>query len=142
MDKDTTRVVFIAFGRSKSRIGRFMHLVRFKLYQQFIRHFNFSDQDYNAMRSTRWQYPEHLSATDSHLVAQRRLVAEHARGIKRTVEVKEITTAERQVIEGQQLNGLKRENDYGVIATQETNGKDAPEAEKVQEAAPAGDGND
>ena len=142
VDKDMTRLVYISFGRAKTRLGRLWVALKFKLYQQFLHHFNFSDQDYNAMRSTRWQYPEHLSATDSHLVAQRRLVAEHARGLKRAVEVKEITTAERQVIESHKRLGFERGDDYGVIPAQETNGKGALGAEKVQEAAPTGDGND
>ena len=103
--------------------------IKFKGYQQFLSHFNFSDQDYNAMRSTRWQYPEYLSATDSHLVAERRLVADHARGIKRTVEVNELTTAERQVIEGHERQGVTRDNDYGILA-----------AEEAKQEVPAGDG--
>ena len=48
---------------------------------------------YDAMYSARYQYPEYLSATDSHVVAQRRLITEHARGLKRAVQVAEMTTA-------------------------------------------------
>ena len=39
--------------------------------------FNFSDQDYDAMRSVRYQYPEYLSSTDNPVVALRKLVTEH-----------------------------------------------------------------
>ena len=139
VDKDMTRVVFISFGRAKTRLGRLNNLLKFKLFHQPLMHFNFSDQDYNAMRSTRWQYPEYLSATDSHLVAERRLVADHARGIKRTVEVNDLTTAERQVIEGHERQGVKREDDFGMMPAPESNGTEATE---VQEAAPARDGDD
>ncbi len=55
------------------------------------------------MYSARYQYPEYLSATDSHVVAQRRLMTEHARGLKRPVQVAEMTTAEQLVTEGHAL---------------------------------------
>jgi hypothetical protein len=55
------------------------------------------------MYSARYQYPEYLSATDSHVVAQRRLITEHARGLKRPVQVMEMTTAEQLVAEGHAL---------------------------------------
>ena len=139
VDKDMTRVVYITFGRAKTRLGRLWVGMKFKGYQQFLSHFNFSDQDYNAMRSTRWQYPEYLSATDSHLVAERRLVADHARGLKHTIEVKDLTTAERQVIEGHERQGVKREDDYGIVAANAANGA---EAEQVPESVPTGDGDD
>ena len=139
VDKDMTRVVYITFGRAKTRLGRLWVGMKFKGYQQFLSHFNFSDQDYNAMRSTRWQYPEYLSATDSHLVAERRLVADHARGLKHTIEVKDLTTAERQVIEGHERQGVKREDDYGIVAANAANGA---ETEQVPESVPTGDGDD
>ena len=58
------------------------------------------------MYSARYQYPEYLSATDSHVVAQRRLITEHARGLKRALEVAEMTTAEHLVAEGHTLLGV------------------------------------
>ena len=60
------------------------------------------------MYSARYQYPEYLSATDSHVVAQRRLITEHARGLKRAVQVAEMTTAEHLVAEGHTLLGCHR----------------------------------
>jgi hypothetical protein len=68
-----------------------------------LQNYNFSDQDYDAMYSVRYQYPEYLSATDSHVVAERRLITEHARGLKRSVPVAEMTTAEHLVAEGHAL---------------------------------------
>jgi len=134
VDKDMTRVVYISFGRATSQFGKLKNRLRFMFFTKPLMHFNFSDQDYNAMRSTRWQYPEYLSATDSHLVAERRLVAQHARGIKRTVEVNDLTTAERQVIEGHELQGVTRKDDFGMISNGEANGSAA------QEPAPAREG--
>jgi hypothetical protein len=55
------------------------------------------------MYSARYQYPEYLSATDSHVVAQRRLIIEHAHGLQRPVQVAEMTTAEQLVAEGHAL---------------------------------------
>lgn len=46
-------------------------------------HYNFSDMDYDAMRSVRYQYPEYLSATDNYMVMLRWLIREQARDLKR-----------------------------------------------------------
>ena len=46
-------------------------------------HYNFSDMDYDAMRSVRYQYPEYLSPTDDYMVLGRMLVREHGRDIQR-----------------------------------------------------------
>jgi len=62
---------------------------------EWLIHFNFSDQDYDAMRSARYQYPEYLSSTDSPVIGLRKLVTQHARGLKKTMEINEETTAER-----------------------------------------------
>jgi hypothetical protein len=58
------------------------------------------------MRSARYQYPEYLSSTDSFLIAVRKLFAEHARGVERTVEVHEETTAEKLVYEADRQLGI------------------------------------
>jgi hypothetical protein len=71
------------------------------LYRNWLQHSNFSDRDDDAVASVRYQYPEHLSATASHLAAERRLIAEHARGLKRTIPV----------AEGHELLGVKRDGD-------------------------------
>ena len=51
------------------------------------------------MRTTRYQHPEYLSATDSHVVGQRRLMVENARGSEkyRQTDVRDVTTAEQLV---------------------------------------------
>ncbi len=116
VDADLTRTVYFRFRRSRSALGRFWHQTTFKLIFEFLNNFNFSDQDYDAMRSCRWQYPEYLSATDSHVVAERRLVAEHARGLPRRVDVDAMTSAEKLVVEAHALLGARAEDDYGQLA--------------------------
>ena len=100
VEQDLTRVVYFHSMRVKSRLGRLYEKLTFSFYRNWLFHYNFSDQDYDAMRSTRYQHTEYLSATDSHVVGQRRLMTEHARGSKRfaeEVEVAERTTAEEMV---------------------------------------------
>ena len=75
------------------------------------------------MRCTRpaTRNPEYLSATDSHVVAQRRLMTEHARGLKRPVQVAEMTTAEQLVAEGHALLEVPQ-NGGQALANGDTNG--------------------
>jgi len=95
VDANLTRVVYIRSQRIKTRTGRFVDWFAYKFYRDFLAHYNFSDQDYDAMRSARYQYPEYLSSTDSHMIAGRRLITTYARGIERVIDVVEETTAER-----------------------------------------------
>jgi len=62
-----------------------------------------------------------VSATDSHVVAQRRLITEHARGLKRSVQVAEMTTAEQLVAEGHALLEVPQ-NGEQVLTNGGTNG--------------------
>ena len=117
VDKDMTRAVYIRFRRHTMWLGRFIESLRFRFFINFLNHFNFSDQDYDAMRTTRWQHPEYLSATDAHLVAERRLIAEFGRGIRKERDVAAVTTAEAQVVEGHEELGVKWDDDYGQIRT-------------------------
>lgn len=114
VEENLTRVIFFRSRRLKSKMSRLYERVSFKLLIEWLNHYNFSNQDYDAMGTTRWQYPEHLSSTDSFLVAERRLISERARGRKPSVEVAEVTTAERQVVEAHELLGVHREDDYGL----------------------------
>ena len=97
VESGLTRVVYFRSMRIKTRLGRLYEKVTYNLYRNWLWHYNFSDQDYDAMRSTQYQYPEYLSATDSHVVGQRRLMAEHARGVKRDEAAPLETAAERLV---------------------------------------------
>jgi len=123
VDENLTRVFYVHTRRIESKLGQVLERVKYRYIFSWLADFNFSDQDYDAMRSCRWQYKEYLSATDSHVIAERRLVAEHARGLERKVAVKDVTSAEAQVVEGHELLGVEVE-DYGqiVAAAQETGG--------------------
>jgi hypothetical protein len=90
------------------------------------------------MRTVRYDVPEYLSSTDSSLITQRRLIAQHARGLKRSVAVQDETTPERLVAEGHDLlgvhltfgqNGATWQKDEGrqpVTATPERGGAPPP----------------
>ena len=108
VDENLTRVIYFMSSRPKNRLGRVYDRLTFPFLNWMI-HYNFSDQDYNAMRSCRYQNPEYLSSTDNCVVALRRLVTEHARGIKAPFDVAEVTTAERLVQEADELLGVGRD---------------------------------
>jgi len=106
VEKDLTRVVYFRSMRLKTAKGRLWERLSYVLYRNYLFHYNFSDQDYDAMRSTMYQYPEYLSATDSHVVAQRKLIVEHGRGLKANVAVGDMTTAEKLVADfNKQIEG-------------------------------------
>lgn len=117
VEENLTRTIYFRSRRIKSRLGRLWERITFRLIVEFLNHYNFSNQDYDAMATCRWQYPEYLSATDSHVVAQRRLIAEHARGRTAPVEVREVTTAEQRVVDGHELLGVRRSDDYGFVGS-------------------------
>lgn len=63
------------------------------------------------------------------------MITEHARGIRRPLEVAQETTAERLVIEAHELLGERREQDYGFITT--SVGSDEPGQRDKGETPPA-----
>jgi phenylpropionate dioxygenase-like ring-hydroxylating dioxygenase large terminal subunit len=110
VDENLSRVVYFFSARPSNWLGRLYDRVTFHLFLNWMINYNFSDQDYDAMRSARYQYPEYLSSTDSVVVALRRLVSEHGRGIKHDVEVVEETTAERLVAAAEQAFAVKTDD--------------------------------
>jgi phenylpropionate dioxygenase-like ring-hydroxylating dioxygenase large terminal subunit len=78
VDDNLTRVVYMLSARPRTGIGRLWQHLRYPVYNWAV-HFNFSNQDYGAMESTRYSHPENLSATDSYLASMRRLIVEHGR---------------------------------------------------------------
>ncbi len=111
VDKDMTRVYYAFSTRPSNVWGRIYDRLTFSLYLNWMLFFNFSDQDHDAMRSSRYQYPEYLSSTDNCVVMLRRLVTEHGRGVKKPVEVQEQTTAEKLVYEADRLLGQQPDED-------------------------------
>ena len=106
VDENLTRATYFFSARPKSWLGRIYDRITFSLFLNWMIFYNFSDQDYDAMRSCRYQYPEYLSSTDGVVVALRRLVAEQARGNNPDVKVVDETTAERLVAEADRLLGV------------------------------------
>jgi phenylpropionate dioxygenase-like ring-hydroxylating dioxygenase large terminal subunit len=107
VEKDLTRVLYFHSARPKGLWGRFYERVQYKLFHEWEHNFNFSDQDLDAQRSMRWQYPEYLSSSDVCIVAFRRLVTEHARGLNVSIDVHEQTSAERLVAEADEAWGVE-----------------------------------
>ena len=107
VSKDLTRVFYFFTSRPQTKLGVFWDRLSYTFFLNWMIHFNFSDQDYDAMRSARYQHPEYLSSTDNPVVALRRMVTENARGVQRRLEVKELTTAERLVAEADALLGAR-----------------------------------
>jgi phenylpropionate dioxygenase-like ring-hydroxylating dioxygenase large terminal subunit len=117
VETNLTRVIYFRAVRLQSPLARAWERLSYRLYYNWLLHFNFSDMDYDAMRSVRYDIPEYLSATDSHLVAQRRLITEHARGLERPIAVAEVTSPEQLVVQAHELLGETREDDYGLVST-------------------------
>lgn len=115
VEENLTRVVYFFSSRPQTALVRLYDRVLYELFLKWMYFFNFSDQDYDAMRSSRYQYPEFLSSTDNCVVMLRKLVTEHARGITRLVPVPADTTAEKLVYEADQALGVKP--DAEVIAS-------------------------
>lgn len=99
VENDLTRVIYFRSYRIKTRLGRIWERFSYHLYRNFLFHYNFSDQDYDAMRTTRYHHPEYLSATDSHVIGQRKLMVTHARGAEKhqSIKINAQTTAEQLV---------------------------------------------
>ncbi len=106
VDKDVTRTVYFFASQPSNWLGRIYDRLSFTYFLNWMINYNFSDQDYDAMRSAQYQYPEYLSSTDYPVVALRKLVTEHARGIQRSVQLPEETAAEKVMAEAERLLGV------------------------------------
>ena len=99
VDENLTRVVYFRSKRIKSRLGRLYEKVTYVLYRNWMLNYNFSDMDYDAMRSVRYQYPEYLSPTDDYMVLGRMLIREHGRDVQRAASANgEADAATRELI--------------------------------------------
>ncbi len=79
VEENLTRVIYFRSRRIKTKLGRLYERFTFKFLVEWLNHYNFSNQDYDAMGTTRWQYPEVLAPTDSFIIAERQLIANRAR---------------------------------------------------------------
>jgi hypothetical protein len=76
---NVSRQVLFHSARRKSAIGRTKEKLRFYLFHNWVQNYNFSRQDNEVAGPCRYWIPEHLSATDSHLVLLRKVVVEQSR---------------------------------------------------------------
>jgi phenylpropionate dioxygenase-like ring-hydroxylating dioxygenase large terminal subunit len=111
VEENLSRVIYFYTTRPKNALGRIYDRISYELIIKWMYFFNFSDQDYDAMRSTRYQYPEYLSSTDNPVVALRKLITEHARGVRKEVEVAAETSAEKRVYEADEALGVTPDTD-------------------------------
>ncbi len=123
VEGNLTRVMYLYSSRPASRLDWARRVMMWPLYN-FLVHYNFSDQDFDAIRTVQYSSPEFLSSTDSYLVMVRRLFTEHARGVKQTVAVARDTTAEKLVEEANRSlnvegNGATQEGDAAQESSKE-----------------------
>ncbi len=129
VEDQLTRVFYFRSVRPVNRLDRFARWVAWPFYN-FVVHYNFSDQDYDAMQTLSYESPEFLSSTDSYLVMLRKLFTTHARGLKRTVEVAEQTTAEKLQAEADRGFGVEQRSDQAAGANERVGGSVSLEAHR------------
>jgi phenylpropionate dioxygenase-like ring-hydroxylating dioxygenase large terminal subunit len=78
--ESTSREVYVILSKSNSWLGRTYKRLFFNLWERRYLITNFSTQDFRAVSTQRYDTPEHLSATDSPVVAWRRLLIQ-SRGL-------------------------------------------------------------
>ena len=71
VEENMTRVLYLHTARPKTVLGRSWEWITWPAVN-FLVNFNFSDQDYDAMRTARYDMPEHLSSTDAILISLRK----------------------------------------------------------------------
>jgi len=74
-----SRILYFHHARRDSALGRLWERAHFFLFHNWSQNYNFSAQDNDVASPCRFFTPEHLSATDSHLVALRKLILEGSR---------------------------------------------------------------
>ena len=98
VERDLTRVVYLnveRYSEAPSILRRFWSGLRWPT-KNWLLNYNFRNPDYDAERTCQYDVPEHLSSTDSTVVAIRKLIAEYGRG---ATKVEEVTREEEIVAE-------------------------------------------
>jgi hypothetical protein len=121
VEEGLTRMVYLNVERYSERPSLFR---RFRSgltwpYRNWAGNFNFRNMDYDAERYTNYDAPEFLSSTDSICVAIRKLVAEHARGIRYNKEDLDENIAEQMVQETEELAVEQAQGTYAKRLRQE-----------------------
>lgn len=89
VERDMTRMVYLnveRYSKAPSLFTRIRSAVQWPS-RNWSLNFNFRNPDYDAERTCQYYLPEYLSATDSTVVAIRKLLAEYGRGSKQIEEV-------------------------------------------------------
>ena len=81
VEGNLTRIWYFSAWRNRGKIRRFMTRTSFKLYKRAVFDLDYGGQDYRAAKSVRYNNPERLSASDSHLIQIRTLITEYGRGL-------------------------------------------------------------
>ena len=81
VEGNLTRIWYFSAWRNRGKIRRFMTRASFKLYKRAVFDLDYGGQDYRAAKSVRYNNPERLSASDSHLIQIRTLITEYGRGL-------------------------------------------------------------
>ena len=106
VEKDLTRMVYLNVERYaeapdiKTRLRSGLTWPT----RNWLLNFNFRNPDYDAERSCQYNIPEYLSATDSTVVAIRKLLADYGRGAKRPTE---LDTPEEELVAQRNLSALE-----------------------------------
>jgi hypothetical protein len=80
---NVSRQVLFHTARKGTALGGMLERARFYLFQNWLQNYNFSRQDNEVASPCRYWTPEHLSATDSHLVLLRKVIVERSRDAMR-----------------------------------------------------------
>jgi len=103
VEEGLTRMVYLNVERYSSPPSLFTRVTKAATWplRDWIKNFNFRNQDVFAEMYGQYDQPEYLSSTDSVVVGMRKLFTEHARGIKPVEpEVAAAEVGERMVREG------------------------------------------
>jgi len=74
IDESKTQVVYFHSVRLRTAMSRFFYKLFFYAIYDWLRHHNFSRQDFRVMAPQRYDLPEMMSRTDAQVVAWRRLL--------------------------------------------------------------------
>lgn len=95
--EDVSRIIYF-HHRPKARwtVGRLAQIAWYYAYFNWWFHYNFSSQDGDIAAPCRYWTSEHLSSTNSHLVALRKLITEGSRDVQRSSRTAKATQEEKQ----------------------------------------------
>jgi len=88
IDAENTRQIYLHYTKHSGVLSKLYEKFIFHTWHRWAMYSDFSTQDFRAAGPQRYDTPEHLSSTDTHLVMWRRLLLK-ARGVNASVGLKE-----------------------------------------------------